>query len=407
MVATAENQQQESAADVIAGLKLIDSDTHFSEPADLWTSRAPANIKDRVPQVVDDGKGKQHWVLDGEYLFPAGGISFVNRDGDKVAFFDQDITDHGNRWDEIHEASYDAKARVKFMDELGVHAHIVYPNIMGFQTGSLVRLKDRDLAYQTVRIYNDAMAEWAEEGAGRLFPQAIVPFWDIDLAVKEIVRCKELGFHGITMSGEPNMGGLPDLGQRVWDPFYEAVTDLKFPINIHVGSTPVAGEGAKLHSAAWPSLSKRAHKPVNSIQIELANSRFLSNLVVSDVLHRWPEVKWVSVESGIGWIPYVLERVDYEYLEDYVDNPAPDAPSALEMFRRNIYGCFWFETAGPTLLLDYIGADNVMWETDFPHPTCLHPEAVRRSAEALSKVGPENLRKIMQDNAAKLYNIPL
>lgn len=407
MVATAENQQQESVADALVGLKLIDSDTHFSEPADLWTSRAPASIKDRVPQVVDDGKGKQHWILDGEYLFPAGGISFVNREGDKVAFFDQDITDHGNQWDEIHEASYDAKARVKFMDELGVHAHIVYPNIMGFQTGSLVQLKDRDLAYQTVRIYNDAMAEWAEEGAGRLFPQAIVPFWDIDLAVKEIVRCKELGFHGITMSGEPNMGGLPDLGQRVWDPFYEAVTDLKFPINIHVGSTPVAGEGAKLRSAAWPSLPKRAHKPVNSIQIELANSRFLSNLVVSDVLHRWPEVKWVSVESGIGWIPYVLERVDYEYLEDYVDNPAPDAPSALEMFRRNIYGCFWFETAGPTLLLDYIGADNVMWETDFPHPTCLHPEAVRRSAEALSKVGPENVRKIMQDNAAKLYNIPL
>jgi predicted TIM-barrel fold metal-dependent hydrolase len=169
----------------------------------------------------------------------------------------------------------------------------------------------------------------------------------------------------------------------------------------------VAGNQARPSNPAWPSQSVRAHKPVNSVQIELANSRFISNIVVSDVLFRWPEVKWVSVESGIGWIPYVLERIDYELLEDFTGNPAPERPTALEMFRRNIYACFWFEQAGPTLLLDYLGADNIMWETDFPHPTCLHPEAVRRSAAALAAVGPEKVRKIVQDNAAKLYNIPL
>jgi uncharacterized protein len=395
--------------DVLTGLKLIDSDTHFSEPPDLWTSRTQARFKDRVPQVLEGDDGSKFWALDGEYLFPAGGISFVSKDGNKIPYFAHDITEHGNLWEDIHEASYDAKARVKFMDELGVHAHIVYPNIAGFQIGSLVHHPDRELTYEIVRLYNDAMAEWAEEGKGRLYPQAIVPFWDIDLAVKEVIRCKDLGFHGVTMAGEPNRGGLPDLGQPVWDPFYEVITDFKFPINIHVGAVPVAGPESiqAMVSAAWPSLPPRAQKPVNSVQIELANSRFISNLVLSDVLHRWPELKWVSVESGIGWIPYVLERLDYEYLEDFTDSPAPQAPSAFEMFRRNIYGTFWFEHAGPTLLLDTLGADNVMWETDFPHPTCLHPEAVRRSAEALAAVGPENVRKLVQDNAAKLYNIPL
>jgi predicted TIM-barrel fold metal-dependent hydrolase len=404
---TADPAIQRRDVDVLAGLKLIDTDTHFSEPYDLWTSRAPAKYKARVPHVEKDGKGGEAWVLEGRQIFPTGAVSFVRRSGDKIPYFEPDITGSAIPWEEVHEAYYDPKARVRFMDDLGVHAQIVYPNIMGFSTGALVQLEDKDLAYAVVATYNDAMAEWADAGKGRLYPQAIVPFWDIEKAVKEAARVKEMGFHGITMSGEPNAGGLPDLGQREWDPFYEAVTDLGLPINIHVGSTPVAGNQARPASPAWPSQSLRAHKPVNSVQIELANSRFISNIVVSDVLIRWPGIKWVSVESGIGWIPYVLERVDYEMLEDFTDNPAPNRPTALEMFRRNIYACFWFEKAGPTLLLDYLGADNIMWETDFPHPTCLHPEAVRRSAEALAQVGPDKVRKIVQDNAAKLYNIPL
>lgn len=391
--------------DVLAGLKLIDSDTHYSEPYDLWTSRAPAAFRDRVPRVKEAPDGRLFWFLKDEPLFLAGGASFVNKANEKVPFYGQDITT-SESWDKIHVASYDAKERVRFMDELGVFAHIVYSNTLGFSMGALVKEPDKELAYNTVAMFNDAMGEWAAEGAGRLFPQAIMPFWDIELSVKEAERAKnELGLSGIVMSGEPHGGGLPDLGQPEWDPFYEAITDLQLPINIHVGAQAVAGHMANFMQTAWPSLADRACKPVNSVQVELANSRFVSNLVMSDVPLRWPELKWVSVESGIGWIPYVLERVDYEFFEDFPSDPPPDRPSAFEIFRQCIYGTFWFEEAGPTLLLDYLGADNVMWETDFPHPTCLHPEAVRRSAEALKGVGPDNLRKIVQDNAAQLYHI--
>ncbi|ONH22201.1 hypothetical protein BL253_36375 [Pseudofrankia asymbiotica] len=84
-----------------------------------------------------------------------------------------------------------------------------------------------------------------------------------------------------------------------------------------------------------------------------------------------------------------------------------DVAPAFEMFRRNIYGTFWFEHAGSNLLLDYLGDENIMWETAFPHPTCLYPSPVERSAAALKDVPRESLRKIMQDNAAKLYNLPL
>ncbi|MGI5144474.1 MULTISPECIES: amidohydrolase family protein [unclassified Streptomyces] len=392
----------------LAGLKLIDSDTHYSEPYDLWTSRAPAKYKDVVPHVKRGHDGKLHWFLRDQEMFAAGGSSFVNRDGEKIPWFEKDFTTYES-WGTLHEASYDPKARVKFMDEVGIYAQIIYPNTLGNSMAWLIAEEDKDMAYASVRIYNDAVAEFAATDKRRLFPVAVMPLWDIDLCVKEAERAKnELGLHSIAMAGEVHKAGLPDLGQPDWDPLYEALTDLGLPINIHIAAgveSAAVGAAANWTKTAWTSLPARAHKPVNSVQMELANSRFVSNLVLSDLAFRWPEVKWVSVESGIGWLPYVFERLDYEFLEDYPSAPPPDRPSAREMFQKNCYATFWFEDSGPQRLLDVIGINNVMWETDFPHPTCLHPDAVLRSAKALAGLGPDVLRRIVQDNAAELYNI--
>jgi uncharacterized protein len=387
-----------------AGLKLVDSDSHYSEPYDLWTSRAPAKYRDSVPQVRTDDEGRKRWWLGDRPLFMAGGASFVNKAGDKTPMHKLDIT-QGMDWDSIHEASYDAKARLDIMDKLGIWAQIVYPNTMGFAAYALINELDSETGAAIVSVYNDAIAEWQGEGEDRLFPMAVLPFWDIKASVAEVERIAGMGLRGITMAGNPHLGGLPDLGQPDWEPLYEALSHHGMPINIHVGSTnSTAGDD---HNAAWPSLEKRAVKPVNSVQMELNNSRFISNLVVSDVLLKYPDLKWVSVESGIGWIPYVLERIDYEYREQFPGDEAPSRPNAIEMFRRNIYGTFWFEHAGPVLLLDYLGVDNIMWETDFPHPTCLYPSPVERTVEALKDVNPVTIRKIMQDNAVQLYNLPL
>jgi predicted TIM-barrel fold metal-dependent hydrolase len=384
-------------------MRIVDADSHYSEPFDLWTSRAPAKYRDQVPQVREDDENKRRWYLGDEILFNAGGASYVNRAAEKVPMFTVDIT-VGMTWEEIPEASYDPKARLAIMDEMGIWAQIVYPNTLGFAAGALVQVPDRDLSAAIVSIYNDALAEWQAEGDGRLFPQALLPFWDIPAAVREAERSKAMGFTGITMAGEPNLGGLPDLGQPDWDPLYEVLSDLDLPINIHVGASNALGTK---HSTAWPSLERRATKPVNSVQMELANSRFLSNLVLSDVLIRWPKLQWVSVESGIGWVPYVLERLDYEYREVFPGMEAPERPPAREMFQRNIHTCFWFEEAGPLRLLDDIGVNNVMWESDFPHPTCLYPDPVTRTLETLRDMDPTTIRTLMQDNAVRLYNLPL
>jgi predicted TIM-barrel fold metal-dependent hydrolase len=385
-----------------ADLHIIDTDAHWNEPFDLWTKRAPAKYLDRVPKIRTGADGDPEFELNGKTLFGAA-FSYVKKDGKKVRMADAGLK---MPWDDIHPSAYDAKERVKLMDEWGMYAQIVYPNVMGFAAPALCQELDRDLAYAVCAIYNDAIAEWQEESGQRLFPMAVLPFWNIEDSVKEAQRIKGLGLRGVVMSGNPHLGGLPDLGEHAWDPLYEVMSDLDMPINIHVGAANTEDQAE--HFTAWPSQTQRAKDSVNPVGTELANARFVTNLLVSDVLLRYPKLKFVSVESGVGWIPYALERVDYTYREvfDYDTEPI-DRPPALEMFRKHLYACFWFEKSAPRALFDEIGADNIMWETDFPHPTCLYPSPVERVAETLDGVADETVRKVLQDNAAKLYKIEL
>jgi predicted TIM-barrel fold metal-dependent hydrolase len=387
-------------------LHIIDTDSHWSEPFDLWTKRAPKKFADRVPQVRQNENGRNDWWIDDRLAFPYAGTSFVNNVGDKTRAASMNL-ETGIPWSEIHPASYDGKARVELLDQLGIYAQVVYPNVLGFAAQALIQMLDQELAYTIVQIYNDAGAEMQEESGDRVFPMALLPFWNIDDCVKEAQRIKDIGLRGVLMAGNPHLGGLPDLGQPVWEPLYDALSDLRLPINIHVGA--VNHDASADYEATWPShaTDKRVLSSITPVVMELFNARFISNLVLSEIPLRWPNLKWVSVESGVGWIPYVLERIDYTYREQFPGEEPPKFPPALEMFRKAIYGCFWFEETATQLLIDRLGADNVMWETDFPHPTCLFPSPVERAAETMVNLSDETVRKVMQDNASKLYNIEL
>jgi predicted TIM-barrel fold metal-dependent hydrolase len=342
-------------------------------------------------------------------LMRAGGASVIEPNGEKMSFWETDILG-GVGINDIHPGSYDAKARLEVMDDQGVYAHIVYPNALGFAAGQVARLEDKQLALAIIRMYNDALGEWQAESGDRLLPQAMVPFWDIDQTVEELERIKnELHMTGITMTGEPfHAPGLPDLADPHWDPMYEVCTDLGLPINIHIGSSVAGSDVSSSFSRVWPSQDHYRRYVLGCVQIELANSNFVTNLCTSDVLVRWPELKFVSVESGIGWIPYVLERSDYQLGE-----PTPKGidlkarPTAIELFRQSVYACFWFEHSAAQHLIEDVGVDNVMFESDFPHPTCLYPNPVERVLEQLAIGGysDEVIRKVMGGNAINLYKI--
>jgi predicted TIM-barrel fold metal-dependent hydrolase len=383
-----------------ADLHVIDVDAHITEPDDLWTSRAPAGYEDRVPRVIDIN-GDPMWSIDGVVLGRAGGGSVIKSDLEKqpgTAFM---------HWAPgvSHASAHDMVARVEVMDELGLYAQVLYPNAAGFGSQKFADVKDDELRRLCASIYNEGMIEIQEISGGRLLPMALLPWWDIEGSVLEAKRAAASGFHGITMCSDPQNRGLPDLGERVWDPLWEVLSEEQLSVNFHIGASQ--SSMTWFGDSPWPSLDDERKLALGSAMMYLSNARVIGNIIYSGVLERFPDLKIVSVESGIGWIPFFLEALDYQRNESMTHAFEYLTMQPSDYFRRQVYGCFWFESASIPLVIDSIGVDNIMFETDYPHPTCLYPDPLERVAKALEGISPDSQRKLLQDNAAKLYRIPL
>ena len=196
----------------------------------------------------------------------------------------------------------------------------------------------------------------------------------------------------------------PLLGDPHWNPLWEVAVEEDLPLSFHIGSGDMA-EG--LLKGRMETYGRMAAFTELAVDIFLRNGLQLNDLLMSGVLARYPKIKFVSVESGIGWIPFVLEALDYQFNGNSVAAEHPEfdrLPS--EYFARNVYACYWFEQTAPRRLIDKIGENNVLFETDFPHPTSLYGEEVHaRIKGGLDDCEPSVKRKILWENAQKLYNV--
>ena len=376
----------------LAAMPIIDVDTHFTEPPDLWTSRAPARLKATAPRVARDDQGREHWVVDRDMVLGPVGYCVIRKDGSKA---------NGrislDTFAELHPGASEAKARLRFMDEHGLTMQVLYPNILGFTGSFVMNIKDVDLRNFCVTAYNDGIAALQEEGEGRLLPQALLPIWDVDLAVKELIRCHEqLRLSGIVLTDSPEVWGLPTLSEPHWDPIWSEAEARHLPINFHIGG------GAGL-GTLWAGMSEAAAIAAMSSLADLGNMRCIVNLIFSGLLDRFPSLKFVSVESGIGWIPFLIELAEYQVDENGVTGLSL---RPREYFRRQIYASYWFESDVKTSL-EKLGEDNLMFETDFPHPTCLYPRIADKVQQTLAGLEPRVQRKVLYENAQRVYNVAL
>jgi predicted TIM-barrel fold metal-dependent hydrolase len=385
-------------------LKVIDTDSHLTEPHDLWIKRAPANMRERVPQVrmVD---GQRCWMIDGNKSIGTGArpVSSIAKDGSKA----RGLSHWNFQIEDVHKGCYDATARVALMEELGIWAQVLYPNLLGFGGHKSAQV-DPALRLLCVQIFNDAMAEFQEESRQRLFPMALLPWWDVDLAVKEGARAAAMGLRGININSDPQVHKdeqgkfLPDLGDPYWDPLWAMCCDRQLPVNFHIGASEATLDWYS--DQGWPSLTRAELEGASVCMLFYGNGRVMANIIYSGLLDRYPKLKFVSVESGVGWIPFFLESLDYQYKEMVQDDRLERAPS--EYFRRNFYGSYWFERDCLVDAIKAIGADNLMFETDFPHPTCLYPLDPQTTYN-LPGLTAEDRRKVLSTNAASLYRIPV
>jgi predicted TIM-barrel fold metal-dependent hydrolase len=380
-------------------IKVIDCDTHVVEHYDLWTSRVPSKYGDLVPH-VETKDGVDYWVSGGDVLQPAAAAA--------MAGWEQSAPNFPPTLDKVDPRIWQPKRRLEIMDEYGIHAQVLYPNVAGFGAGRYLDFGDMDLALLLLQAYNDYLSDFREV-SDRYVPVMAIPFWDIDLAISEMVRCAGRGHKGIVFSQAPEAFGAPMLTDPYWDKLWAAAQEMRLSVNFHIGSG--GGEDLQiLHETAGPAANYSA-MPLNFF---LSNARTIASLIAGGVCHRFPELKFVSVESGVGWVPFALQSLDWMWGETNVAKEHPEydlLPS--EYFRRQIYACFWFEH-GPTLkaAIDYLGAGNVLYETDFPHPTSMSPGPVSHAmvprdfiTEKLGDLPHDVLRKILHDNAARLYDL--
>jgi predicted TIM-barrel fold metal-dependent hydrolase len=385
--------------DVVGDARVIDNDTHYTEPPDLWTSRAPAGYKDKMPY-MKTVNGQSLWFVEGDRPFGGVGTTVVAEGGIKV---------RGKlslaSFEEMDEASWKVKPRLEIMDRMGVWAQIVYPNAGGFGATKFLGIDDKQLQIECCKIYNDAVAEWQHESNGRLFPQAFLPFWDLDATLKEARRIKEeLHLTGVTMSDRPEAFGQPDYSESHWDPFWELMNNLELPIDFHIGS------GMKtfaIDDYAWRSFGPQRKLVSISVLMYMSNAYMVSGFMLSGLFDRYPKLKLVSVESGCGWVPFIMEAAEYQWGEMAPDESKELKRRPMDYFKDHIYATFWFEDAGVKHFIDVVGADNLLFETDFPHPTCLYPESQEHLAKVLQKLAPEVRQRVVQDNAVELYKLPL
>lgn len=380
--------------DLTKDIKIIDVDTHLTEKGDLWTARMPAGMKDRAPYMKREGY-MDYWYI-GDKLIAPGGGSVIEKNRDKRL---------GRlsipRIEEMHPAAYDVKERLKFMDDLGVHAQVCYPNGFASSSVSLLNWVDKDFAEVLVKVFNDDRGELQRESGNRLLPMALLPVWDSKAMGKEALRCvEEYDVKGFNLPDRPEQFGLPTFNDDHWAPLFELCDDKGIPINFHIATGGIDG-----FSVTWKDLDFQKKLAVGAMLFYIGNAATLANFIVSGLLDKYTKMKVVSVESGIGWIPFLLEALEYQMDEMMPDHKMDRRP--VEYFRDQMFASFWFEKVATSKMLDIIGPDNVMFETDFPHPTSLYPDPQTHLLEAFEGVDMVNVRKVLQENAQRCYNLDL
>ncbi len=383
-------------------IPVFDADSHLAEVPDLWTSRLPiSKWGDDVPHVVYDERLKRdRWVIGGRMLTSVANWA--------VAGWNEFPPEHPPTVDDADPGAFEPGPRLERMDQYGIYCQALYPNLLAFSHHAFMAIKDPKLQLACIQAYNDHLVDFASIDPKRFVLLAALPFWNVEESVKEIERCAETGHHGILFIAKPHKMGLPRISDEHWAPIFDATQDKNWSVNFHTGFADFSE--AEFKSMLSRHADRRDYARLSAFSM-LNNAEAIAEVIMSGLCKRYPGLKFVSVESGFGWVPAFVESMDWQWLNSGAAKAYPDYELPSEYFRRQVLGMFWFEHDAVRRIMD-LYPDNLMFETDFPHPTSLSPgpaSAARYPHETVAAVFegiPEDVtRKVLWENAAKLYHL--
>jgi predicted TIM-barrel fold metal-dependent hydrolase len=371
--------------------RIISVDDHLCEPADIFEGRLPARLQAAAPRVEQLEDGTEVWVMEDEQLPNVGLNAVVGRPKEEWNF-------EPTRFDEMRKGAWDIDARVADMDIGGIDASLCFPSLIaGFSGTRFSRMRDRELGLACVRAWNDWMLDvWCGTYPGRQIAQQITWLADPQVAADMIRENATRGFKAVTMPEGP--AGFPSVHTDYWDPILAACEETETVISLHTGT----GEWSSTMSAEAPIEERTALFPACGLAAA-------ADWLWAKVPLRFPNIKIAMSEGGIGWVPMLLDRMDYMVNHELgaVGSHWDGDITPNEALQRN----FWFCTIDDpsTLpLLERIGEDLVMLEVDYPHASSTWPDTQdfieRRMEDVLTS---EQIEKVTWKNASHLFRHPL
>ncbi len=362
-------------------------------PPDIFIKSASSEVSDLMPY-VGDGPDGPTWINKRGQVFGlacqmgSGGRKYVPGKIDRA----DRMASKGLYSEDSKKALRltNPQMRIQDQDLDGIQAEVLYGIL-----GAVNRINDSRAGAEVTRIYNDWLADFCKTDPRRLIGLGLIPGNNSQAAVAEATRLAKLGgIRGLEMSLSGN--AIP-LFERQWDPLWAVMAEAGLPLHLHI--TPYLLTPDPAH---WTPTESRAHNACLLGKSPLAAVDPLMQMMFGGALERFPKLNMVFAESGLSWIPYVLERMDYELSDQYKDLPLKLKPS--EYWQRQCKATFQLDFLGMRLI-DLIGEDCLMWGSDFPHPDGVWPDSQETIDKQFAGM-PERLRKkITCDNAVKLYHL--
>ena len=381
-------------------MEIIDADGHVIEPAVVWKDYAEPAFRERLDR---PGGGAQALGMSRSYPDSTMGQEMAaseERDGDGAGWRSSlpptDTWKEGVRNMEL-PGGYDPRARLADMDEEGIDVAVLYP------TSMLTWVEEADLFGAACRAYNSWLHDYCAEAPTRLYPVALVPVQDLDAARTELHRCvDQLGAKAVMVRPAPYLGTKP-LYHADYDPFWAAVAQAGVPVGVHPSPHADMPNSCRLLGLAdgvtnpTEGLAMRQGL-TNAIDLQMALAWF----VLGGICERHPDLRVAFLEGTGGWMVPMLERFDHQF-KVFGSSDQRTLPS--ELFARQCVVSFDPDEAALPFTVERLGAERVLWASDYPHPDAKIPGVVKELLDALAPLPREAQRIVAGGSARSFYNL--
>jgi predicted TIM-barrel fold metal-dependent hydrolase len=385
---------------------LLSSDGHLEVLPERWTPRMPARLRDKAPRTIRLPDGGDALVVDGQPPRPVNFIDLrAGRSNETWQPFGVKVDDTAG------VGPPEQRLREQEMD--GLHAEVLFPNmVMGPRLWST--MTDGDALRAVFQAYNDWLGEeYCAVARDRLIGLGVIPWTGIDDAMTELARCARLGLKGVMLGVFPSGKSYPTPED---DRFWAAALDVKMPLTVHVGFDrlgPRASEPTFEYRDADPAMVKKI--PGRTIVewmsiMGLGPALSLSQMILSGVFDRFPELRIFFAETRLGWVPFWMEEADYWYERhrhwaERLLKLAPLKQRPSDYVRQHIYFSVQHVERVAIELRHHIGAHRIMFATDFPHIECDWPNTRPFAERLFADVPADEAFRIAAGNMLDYFHL--